>query len=252
MRRLLVLLALLFAAFTGVARADTILAPGDRADLAQQLAVATAQQGVCYGWDVTGGYSDEISDTGSSFNTPASSIYYHKGCSKWVILRATLTYVDDSCDCDDSADVSIDSNLPNPPSPADLDAMGFSSDSLVGDNDDDALYNMVAALPLITARDSQGTIPYVKDTDPAPRNLPSSDVPTDAPAFTDWWRVNENAVVYCAFMILVGSLFLFFSIRRRRRRAAPPSQQAVQSQQRPKRRNKPKGRRRSTPRPSYH
>ena len=95
-----------------------VLSAGDANDLAQTLADATAIQHVCYGWivnvnDSSGGPSG--TDAGS--NKDPNSADPALSCSKYVVLRASVDYTCDSCSSNDSATYSIESNLPNPPTP---------------------------------------------------------------------------------------------------------------------------------------
>ncbi len=193
-----------------------LLEPADAGELAQTLADATEAQDVCYGWyaDVDG-----APETGSSFGPDVDVL--SRPCERWVRLVATIDYVPEYAEGEDSARVDVSSSFPNGPTARDLADLGLTSAGLLGENDDVTLMGMVEALPLLTA--DRAGVPYV----PAPETttpVPAQDVPTGAPATSDWLRTRWELLVACAGAIVLGGLLVVRGLAARtlRRPLAPP------------------------------
>lgn len=182
--------------------AGPVLTAGDATDLAQNLNDATAVQGVCYGWRINvsdSGSGPSGTDEGSSLN--ANSVSPAQSCTKYVILTADVTYVSDSSESNDSVSWGIDSNLPNPPTPADLKNLGVGGGGLLNDNNDTALTNTVQALPLVVS--SKGLAkPVAADLTVRPAN-PAAAHPTNSPG-PDWIRQNTFLFILALCVIAVG------------------------------------------------
>jgi hypothetical protein len=210
------LIALLVAvALTAPAQAG-IVSPEDAAELAQTLADAQDEQGVCYGWDVTNNFSD-ANDVGSSTNGPGSKLIpLRTTCPKGaVILQGSIDYACESCDSDDSASVSIAASLPNPPTVDDLEGLGLKAGDLTGDNDDTTLINMVEALPLLVA--DRGNAPYVPYE--TTKTVPAGDHATGKPG-SDLLRDTWIQLVLFGGLIVVGPGFYFYTLAQRPKRNA--------------------------------
>jgi hypothetical protein len=171
-------------------QATPVLDAADATELAQALADATDEQDVCYGWRVNvqdDGGGENGADVGSNFGpgVPLDQLR----CAKWVELTGSIHYTSESSESEDDSSVSLESNLSNPPTEADLGDIGagtgggfFASSPLTGDDNDVVLANMVRALPLLVAE--RGEAPYVAfetSTEPAavqgdPTNKPGPDV----------------------------------------------------------------------------
>jgi hypothetical protein len=216
------LAALLIAlALPAAAHAQPYLEAGDAAELAQELADATDEQGICYGWSVqvddgSGGPSG--TDVGSNFG-PGRDVR-SGDCPKGVVeLQAGVTYTCGSCESEDSSDFTVAGNVPRGPTKKDLEDLDFSGGQLKDDKGDAALASMVGALPLIVA--SKGLAPAITADTAADPAKPAADHATGSPAIPDWLR--ENWLALAAFLVLLGGggVWLASAIttdRQRRRR----------------------------------
>lgn len=206
-------LALLLAVATAATAHAGILAPEDAAELAQSLAEAQEEQGVCYAWSIDNNFSD-TPDRGSSTagpdrplaETSSEGLRLPETCTKGIVqLEGNIDYACDSCEAEDSASVLITSNLPNRPTVDDLEALGLKAGELTGDNDDTTLVNMVNALPLLVA--DRGNAPYVA-YEPA-ATVPATDHATDRPA-SDFLRDSGVWLLVFAAVLLAGPGFYLY------------------------------------------
>lgn len=169
-----------------LARAAPLIDPPDAAELAQTLAEATAEQRVCYGWQVTvddqsGGGSGGL-ESGSSAGPGAP--LDRRSCPRWVVLEGSVVYTSESSESEDDAGLAIASNLPRPPTVGQLEELGYGAGSLLGESDDQAIIDMTGALPLLVAE--TGAAPYIPFEPPA-QPIPASDRPDAGPG-SDWLR----------------------------------------------------------------
>lgn len=188
-----------------------LLEPVDATELAQALADAQSEQDVCYGWTVANNFGS-TPDVGSSTAGPDQPLD-PAGCPKYVILTGSIDYACDTCDFEDSAEISIQSNLASPPTVEDLERLGWDEGDLLGDQDDIALFSMVSALPLLVAE--HGEAPFVRP-EKAP-NVPATDIATDSPGsdfLRDAWA---GLLVFLFILLLAVTLF----VRQRRPTATP-------------------------------
>jgi len=191
-----------------LAQALPVLAEADAVELAQSLADATEAQGVCYGWavrveDQSGGPSGEDvgSDKGPGVPVDVAA------CARYVELEAVINYTCETCESEDGASLGIDANFAGAPTEDDLDDLGFSDGSLIDDDNDTVLSNMVGALPLITA--SNGAAAPVPALDAAEAERPAAgDVPTGTPSTPDWLRDNWLALAFFALLLGGGVWWL--------------------------------------------
>ncbi len=129
-------------------------------------------------------------------------------CTKgYVVLDGSISYACESCESEDSARVSIASNLPNPPTVGDLEDLGLKAGDLTGDNDDTTLVNMVNALPLLVA--DRGNAPYIEYEQAAPADVPPADRATGKPG-SDVLRDSWFLLVLCGGLILAGPGFYLY------------------------------------------
>jgi hypothetical protein len=177
------------------AAALPILDMSDANELAERLAEARAQQGVCYGWQVEvqddNGVESGV-DTGSSLGVgrevdPAQ-------CSRFVVLGAIVHYTSDSSESEDSVTAALSSNIAGPDLDQ-LERLGLGPGGLKSDSNDLRLISMVEVLPLLVAE--RGLAPYVRSEIGAP--APTDVAPTGAPG-SDWWRM------YWWFVVLVPAV----------------------------------------------
>ncbi len=217
----------LLAVLPAAAQAVPILEASDAEELAQTLAEATDEQGVCYGWeiDVTdeGGGSGGL-EAGSS-QGPGYRLNRPR-CRRYAVLRGEVTYTSESSESEDSAWVTIDSNLARPPTVAQLEGLGYNADALVGDNDDQAIIDMAGVLPLLVAEAGEAAyIPFEEPTAPPP----AADAPTNSPG-SDWWRTWWWAPLL--IVTAVGGL-LYLVVTARQRSRSPADSPGPEQEQQP-------------------
>lgn len=198
------------AAPTPAASPGVVLAADDAADLAQQLADATAVQGICYGWDVQvfdASGPDGGIDVGSS-GGPGVPVDEAPGCARVVELHATITYTSASSETEDHASWYVSDTLDHPLL---LNSQLPDADGLVDDSTGDvALYNAVAQLPLLVAE--AGAAPYVTPE-------PALATPVPGVALTghpgsDWWRTKGPVIGVFLFMIAAGGAWAWWVWRK--------------------------------------
>jgi hypothetical protein len=210
------------------ASAGPLLSDGDAAELANTLAEATEEQGICYGWSVyvsdqSGGPSG--TEVGSNFGpgAPVGTGSCPKGA---VVLDGAVTFTCGSCESEDSSDFTVTGTLRGGPTKNDLEDLGFSGGQLKNDNGDAALASMVGALPLVVS--SKGLAPALtadSSTEPA---KPAADKPTNSPVMPDWLR--ESWLALAAFILVIGGGIVWFFASAPRSRSRPrPLQPAPQS-----------------------
>jgi len=220
-RALALAAVLLLVAGVPGAAATPLLEEGDAAELAQQLAEATAAQGVCYGWSVAvedqGGGPSGL-DEGSSLGPDVPLTPETANCERRVILNGQVLYTCESCEAEDSSAAAIQASFPQAPTLADVEALGFDDQALKDDDGDTVLINMVGALPLLTAS-AGAAAPVPIEQEGAARPGPG-DVPTGTPSSPDWVRDSAGALVLCGALVLAGLLW-FLKLRRDARAAYP-------------------------------
>ena len=202
-RAVIAVLACLAALAPPAAVGGVLVAGDDETDLAQTLADAQQEQGVCYGWDIL--VNGAPGDRGSSLDGPGVPLATDRCAKGYAILRAEVNYTCESCDGEDSAAFTVDSNLPRPPTRADLERLGFSAADLVGDEDDLAVIDMTGALPLLVAeRGNAPFVAYERATD-----VPAQDKATNSPG-SDLLRDRWPVLVLCLLLLLAGPAYLLY------------------------------------------
>lgn len=206
MRLRAALLGTVLLAFApAAASAEPILAAEDSAELANSLAEAREEQGVCYGWfvrvdDESGGPSgDDIgSDQGPGRQLDPTQ------CREYVQLTAVINYTSESSEIEDSATIEVDETLPGTITADDLSALGYGKDELMGDEDDTTLMNMVGALPSLAAeRANLKPVPFESPEAPAPQQ----GQPTDSPG-SDFIRKNLALLTLGSILLVLGIAWL--------------------------------------------
>ncbi len=226
MRRALLLATTVLLLATPAASAQPFLEDGDAAELANALADATEEQGICYGWQVSvddGSGGPSGTEIGSNFG-PGRDIDAAQCTKGSVVLQGYVTWTCSSCESEDSSDFSVRSTVPGGPTKKDLEDLDFDGGELKGDNGDSVLVSMVGALPLIVS--SKGVAPALTaDTSTEPAK-PPADKPTGTPSIPDWLR--ESWLALAAFLIAAigGGIWLMSAVSadraRKRRRSNPP------------------------------
>lgn len=156
--------------------AAAILEPGDATELSNRLAEATEEQDICYGWYVSVDDDDgRLSgiDSGSWLG-PGKPLVTSQ-CPRFVLFNARIHYTGSASESPDSAQFEIRSNVPGAPTTSSLRRIGVDSGALLGDRDDQALFNAVAALPALMAE--AGAAPPVA-LEATTDTIPASDRPT--------------------------------------------------------------------------
>ncbi len=209
------LAALAVLALAAPARA-AILDPADAAELANTLADATERQDVCYGWafvvyDPTG--VEDGDEMGSNLGPGRAVEPSRPECAKYAVLTGNITYTDAYSDAEDSAVWSVDTNIANGPAVADLAALGYRPDDLLGDKNDLAIINATGALPgLVAERGGAKPVPFETER----RAAGVGGEPTGEQG-SDFLRENGTVLAFFALMLLAGLLWLFSILRRDRR-----------------------------------
>lgn len=202
--------ALLLLAAPAVAAADVVFDPADADDLAATLAEATAEQDVCYGWDVNvddaiAGRSESVgSDKGAGVPVDTSS------CSKYVRLDVFITYTSESSESEDSASWDVSSTTGGP-TRSDMEGLDLDWDGLTGENPDVVIGNAVSALPLLAADKGMGK---AIEAAPATGAAPADAAPTNSPG-SDWFRNNGTTLLWGIGLLLAGGLFAWWVFRTR-------------------------------------
>ena len=197
-----------FFALPGVAAADVVFDPADADELASVLAEATADQDVCYGWDVQvdDAVAGRSASVGSNFGAgkPLSS----GECPKTVQFNAYITYTSESSESEDSASYDVISS-PGGPSKADMDGLDIDFGGLTGEDVDAVVGKAVAALPLLAAdKGMADPIEAAPETGTAPADAQLTDDPG-----SDWWRNNGGATLWGVGLLLGGGIFAWWAFR---------------------------------------
>lgn len=199
------------------AGAAPILDDGDATELANALAEATEEQGVCYGWEVVVQDDDgSLSgvDRGSSLGPGRDP--RQPTCSPSVIFVADLNYTSSLSESPDSATYRVESTLPGFDAGS-LDPLGVSGTALLGDRDDLTVLNATALLPVLVAE--QGLAPAVA-VEETVGTIPAADGPTGTPS-SDLVRSHGFAFAIAAVLVLAGAVWfgLALFLRQVQRRA---------------------------------
>jgi hypothetical protein len=177
-----------------------ILDPGDAIELANTLAEATEEQGVCYGWIVTvqddGGSLSGV-DRGSSLGPDSDP--NAAACAPRVVFVADLHYTSSMSESPDSATYHLESTLPGFDARS-LDPLGVSGSALLGGRDDLTVINATGLLPVLVAE--QGLAPPVPAEETV-GTIPATDRPTGKPS-SDRLRTHGVAFGFAGFLVFGG------------------------------------------------
>ena len=201
--------AVLIAVATTPAVALPILDTVDAEELAADLADATAEQGICYGWNVavqddSGEFSGD--DIGSNLGVGQSAV--DPECDKWIVFTARIHYTSESSEAEDSADWSIESNLDV--ERGTLVRLGITDGALLSGDDDVVVANATRALPALAAEEGVAR--------PIPLDIGTADVPdADKPTGThgsDWLRAYWAPFALGLGLVGFGVLWIAVSLFR--------------------------------------
>ena len=190
----------------------------DRVELAQSLADATSETGVCFGYELrvsgsgTTGGDESLSSGGPNVavdEMPAAS------CPRGRLrLEVSLRYTSESSESEDSASYyviasGLDGAQRAGSTAALKDLTGVDDGALLGDQDDLALRNLTAALPLLL-----GDAAPAEEAQPAAA-APNGDRLTGSPG-GDWMREKGVTVVVAAVILVIAVLVAWAGWRARR------------------------------------
>lgn len=237
------MLSLALQFWTGGARAASpgaaqeLLAPGDAVELANVLAEATEEQGVCYGWNVVINGQQYASspaalaaiasaETATPTGTPSpppilDDSQGHLGsnagpgirvsdvpaCERWAEFTARLTYTSEYSESEDSASYELSSNFLDFTG-EDREKLGIDNGALLGDQDDTAVFTATAALPLIVA--DKGGAPHAT-AEPNSVPLPPADEATGSPG-SDVLRSDPFLVAVALILVGAGIAWLVYLV----------------------------------------
>jgi len=220
---------LALAALASPAAATPLLSEGDAAELAQGLAEATEEQGVCYGWNVlvtdgSGGEGGIESGSSAGPGAPVGAAV-SLDCEKTVTLEGSVTYTCDSCESEDSSSARVVSSFPGGPTTADLEDLGLDGGQLKNDDGDVVLSNMVGALPILVA--SSGAAPPLQaGALSGPTGPAATDRATGTPSTPDWLRESWLPLAVCLLAIAGGFWWFVAVVATDRRRGTHAARKA--------------------------
>lgn len=202
-----------------------LLEAADRVELAQSLADATEETGVCFGHDLSlydlegGNTGDEaLSSAGPGVSVTDAAARNPALCPKGTLeLVVDVTYTSSSSESEDSAGFSLRSTvdgLLTSTARRDLvDLTGISDDGLLGDEDDLVVRNATAALPLLVG----GTPPAAAATGTA---APNGDRLTGSPG-SDWMRAHGLGIAVAVGLLLLALALVIGGLTGRRQSGQP-------------------------------
>lgn len=196
-----------------------LLDAADRVELASSLAEATSESGTCFGYQVVLGGDGASDRTETLSNAGPDREPTAADCPKGsVVLQVVLTYTSSSSESEDSASFSVRTDVPGLSGSVATrrveDLSGIDDGDLVGDEDDLALRNATAALPLIL----DGAVP-AELAAPADR-APNGDRLTGSPG-SDWVRAHGVGIAIAFALLLLAVVLVVVGIAGRRRSRPP-------------------------------
>ncbi len=208
MRAAAVVCAAVLAALVAAPAQAAVLDPADAAELANSLAEATAEQKVCYGWSFEvsdfGSGAEDGPEVGSNLGPGRPVTPAEPDCARYVVLTGQISYTSETSEAEDSAFWTIESNLPDPPRIAQLEALGYSDGDLLGDDNDLAIINPTGALPALVAEKGVAKpVPF----ETARREPGVGGEPTGNQG-NDFLRQNGSLLALCALLFLGGLIWL--------------------------------------------
>ncbi|MCX9193627.1 hypothetical protein C3Y87_20015 [Carbonactinospora thermoautotrophica] len=211
---------------SGEAAAE-LIEPADAAEVVEELAEASAEQGICYGWyiEIDDDYETHLTlrdigsnlGLGSDLGIDADPRRNPALCPKYVVFEASIHYTSASSEAEDSASFRVVSNLPGGPTGDDLEELGIREKDLVGQRDDDAAIRAILALPMLAAE--SGAAPYLTP-EPNPSPIPAADHPTNPPG-SDLWRQNGAALTLLGLGAVAALIWLIVALVKKPQEAAP-------------------------------
>ena len=203
---------------TAVAQLDQtrheILGDDGAVELAQQLAEATEEQGICYGWRVLVGNEGDLStERGSNFG-PDRGIETGP-CRRKAEIVGEVSWTCGSCEPEDSSSFHVEANFRGAPTKDQIRDLGLEGGNLHKGDGDEVLAAMAGSLPVIAASNGVAeAVPAQLNTRP----IPAADKPENSPSTPDWLR--ESWLGLTVFLVLAAAGIAWFVIDLLRRSPA--------------------------------
>ncbi len=205
---------------------DPMPTAADETSLSADLATATRQQGICYGWDLT---LDDNYSTYSGHSVGSNQGTDHEldrsQCRQWVVYTASVTWTSSSSESSDYGSATLSSSddlLDRLPDSSDLADVG-GGDSVITDDPAGGLETVVEALPLLMSEKGAASPLAAGTEDPA-----ASSVTPPPSAGSDRWRDEKGYLIVggigllVALVLLTGGLLSWRHSRRARQVGPPP------------------------------
>ncbi|CAB4906875.1 unannotated protein [freshwater metagenome] len=196
-----------------------LLSAEDRVELATTLAEATTETGTCFVYVVSLANYSGASRQETLSNAGPDKAPTTGSCPKGIVaLRVNLTYTSSSSESEDSASYSVTSSgAPGVSFDAEAelkDLTGVDEKDLLGDDDDLALRNLAAALPLLVdgATPAELAAPAAK--------APNGDRLTGSPG-GDWARAHGVGIAIAFAVLVLGGVLLAVGLLSRRQADRP-------------------------------
>jgi hypothetical protein len=218
-RRLVLVVALAGLGLAGCSTDTSVPAPEaeQRRETAAQLARATAEQDICYGWRLDSANGGSPVSRGSNLGDGIAVDSDPQRCPAWVEVRASVSYVPDSSESEDSATVGVQTSPGlsiGPTIEASLSRFGIDEQAFV-DDPGWAVAHAALVLPLLTA-EAGAAEPAATPT--APATAASRALPDPG---NDFWRDRWVFVLVAAGLVLLAGLFVTIGVVAGRRQRVP-------------------------------
>ncbi|MGY0006315.1 hypothetical protein [Micromonospora sp. I033] len=199
----------------------------ERGDTVPILAQASTSQSVCYGWVLEDywAYGDDVVSAGSNLGDGVR-VEANPSCPRWVQVTATIRYVSESSESNDTAQVDV-TGSPDIDSAdlsrieSGLDRLGLTDEVFV-DDPGWAVTRAAVMLPLLAA---EAKVVQPVAATPTPGAASPSPLPD---AGSDLLRDRWGILLATVGLLLLAALFVTVGIvqRRRERRVVVPAQRA--------------------------
>lgn len=199
------------------ARDGILLEAADRVELAQSLAEATEESGVCFGYRLTLGSTLEVLSNAGPNRGPDQARDCQEGR---VELQVSIVYTAESSEAEDSASFRVLTDVPGLTGSAATrrlrDLSGVDEGDLLGEDDDLALRNATAALPLLLDGATPAELPAPSTT----AATPNGDRLTGSPA-SDWIRAHGLGIGVAVALLVLALVLLVVGLVGRRQSGQP-------------------------------
>jgi len=185
-----------------------------RQETVTQLAKATQAQGICYGWQLDGGGGTPLTRGSNLGDNVAID---PQRCPRWVEVRATVNWVAESSEAEDTASVQVrtspDLNV-GPTIEGNLGRFGLDDQAFI-DDPAWAIARAALALPLLTAESGAARPAPVP---PVPAGAPPPGLPDGG---NDLWRDRWVFLVVAVGLLLAAVVLVAIGLVRGRRQRTP-------------------------------